>query len=606
MSCAASEPSRSARRTQRSPPASSDGGRGAFTASRGGRPARTSRTWRATSSATFCCASTVDPAMCGVSTVRGARRIAASAGSGSAGYTSSAAPAMRPASSASASASRSTISPRAQFTITAVGFSAARASRPMSPRVRSVSDAWREMTSASRNSTSSSTSSAPSARASPSVANGSWATMRISNAAARRATRLPTRPMPTRPRVLPCSSRPMSFPRVHSPRRTLASAVTTLRNRDRASASACSAAAVTLPVGALTTYTPRDVAAGTSMLSTPTPARPTIWSFGAASSSDAVTFVSLRTTSPSASASCVRSSSGPDGVRTSQRSRRRASPSAASGSATTTTVGMLLAAGRHRVGGLAPRGCPSCLRRRGARLTVRPEHGGDRLPRLDRLVEILEPLLERAEQRDDVLQGHETHVPDSCDLAFEPALAAGDDGVVVVTEDPDEIARVDPGGHAERRDAGRGVPLVGEDRQVERVQAAPRRVREISVPLQDRRLALLGHEPERFLERDEDADRRGGWRRALLELCLVRLEVEVRLRQVGAVVRLPGALAHRDHRDAGWRAPRLLRGGDEDVDAPLIDLELGTAGAGDAVDDEQAARLAHDLADLAERVQHTG
>src|SRR6266542_3944574 len=481
MSCAASEPSRSARRTQRSPPASSDGGRGAFTASRGGRPARTSRTWRATSSATFCCASTVDPAMCGVSTVRGARRIAASAGSGSAGYTSSAAPAMRPASSASASASRSTISPRAQFTITAVGFSAARASRPMSPRVRSVSDAWREMTSASRNSTSSSTSSAPSARASPSVANGSWATMRISNAAARRATRLPTRPMPTRPRVLPCSSRPMSFPRVHSPRRTLASAVTTLRNRDRASASACSAAAVTLPVGALTTYTPRDVAAGTSMLSTPTPARPTIWSFGAASSSDAVTFVSLRTTSPSASASCVRSSSGPDGVRTSQRSRRRASPSAASGSATTTTVGMLLAAGRHRVGGLAPRGCPSCLRRRGARLTVRPEHGGDRLPRLDRLVEILERLLERR---------------------------------------------------------------------------------------------------------------------------LVRLEVEVCLRQVGAVVRLPGALAHRDHRDPGWGAPRLLRGGDEDVDAPLIDLELGTAGAGDAVDDEQAARLAHDLADLAERVQH--
>src|SRR5437660_1208843 len=60
--------------------------------------------------------------MCGVNTVRGALRIFASAGRGSVANTSIAAPAIVPFSSAAASASRSTISPRAALTITAAGF----------------------------------------------------------------------------------------------------------------------------------------------------------------------------------------------------------------------------------------------------------------------------------------------------------------------------------------------------------------------------------------------------------------------------------------------------------------------------------------------------
>ena len=40
----------------------------------------------------------------------------------------------------------------------------------------------------------------------------------------------------------------------------------------------CSAAAIVLPVGALTTVIPAAVAASRSTLSTPTPARPTTWS----------------------------------------------------------------------------------------------------------------------------------------------------------------------------------------------------------------------------------------------------------------------------------------------------------------------------------------
>ena len=50
-----------------------------------------------------------------------------------------------------------------------------------------------------------------------------------------------------------------------------------------------------LEVGALTTMTPRAVAAGTSTLSSPTPARATTFSRGAAASASASIWVALRT-----------------------------------------------------------------------------------------------------------------------------------------------------------------------------------------------------------------------------------------------------------------------------------------------------------------------
>ena len=53
------------------------------------------------------------------------------------------------------------------------------------------------------------------------------------------------------------------------------------------------------PCGAFITTTPRCVAAATSMLSTPMPARPTTFSRGAASKRARVTLVAERTASPS-------------------------------------------------------------------------------------------------------------------------------------------------------------------------------------------------------------------------------------------------------------------------------------------------------------------
>ncbi len=62
---------------------------------------------------------------------------------------------------------------------------------------------------------------------------------------------------------------------------------------------ACSAADRALEPAAFTTTMPRRVAAATSTLSTPVPARPTTFRRAARSMRSAVTLVALRTTSAS-------------------------------------------------------------------------------------------------------------------------------------------------------------------------------------------------------------------------------------------------------------------------------------------------------------------
>ena len=140
--------------------------------------------------------------------------------------------------------------------------------------------------------------------------NGSCATIFIPSAAARAATARPMRPKPMIPSVFPCSSAPMKRLRSQFAAFTLLFACATLRASDTSKAIVCSAVVIVFPSGAFITTIPRVVAAGTSMLSTPTPARPTTRSFSALSIKLAVTFVSLRTTRPSQSASASFSASG--------------------------------------------------------------------------------------------------------------------------------------------------------------------------------------------------------------------------------------------------------------------------------------------------------
>ena len=144
--------------------------------------------------------------------------------------------------------------------------------------------------------------------------NGSYATSRIWNAFARSATSLPIRPRPTMPSVLSASSTPSHFERSHRPATSAACACGTLRAWLSSSAIVCSAAEMMFDCGAFTTITPRAVAAGTSTLSSPMPARPTTTRSVPASSTSAVTCVAdrmisaLAPTIASSSVSGVRSS----------------------------------------------------------------------------------------------------------------------------------------------------------------------------------------------------------------------------------------------------------------------------------------------------------
>ena len=104
------------------------------------------------------------------------------------------------------------------------------------------------------------------------------------------------------PTVFSYSSMPVYFDRFHSPFFSAAWAGETCRAAASISATASSAAETMLEVGALTTMTPDWVAALTSTLSRPTPARATTLSRGPRASASASTLVAERTRIASTSA----------------------------------------------------------------------------------------------------------------------------------------------------------------------------------------------------------------------------------------------------------------------------------------------------------------
>ena len=122
------------------------------------------------------------------------------------------------------------------------------------------------------------------------------------------ATRTPMRPRPTTPRVFSLNSTPVYLLRFHSPFFSAALACGMLRAVAISRPQASSAAVTMLDVGALTTITAALVAADTSTLSRPTPARATTFSFLAAAMASASTLVALRTRIASTSAIAGRSS----------------------------------------------------------------------------------------------------------------------------------------------------------------------------------------------------------------------------------------------------------------------------------------------------------
>ena len=262
------------------------------------------------------CASRVLAPRCGVTTTESSSNSGDDV-VGSASKTSSAAPAMTPSRIASASAASSTMPPRATLMIRSVGLALSRTSRPMIPFVSAVFGRWIVRKSDSATTWSSGSSSTPSWRPRSADTNGSKAMRRIPKARARSATSLPMRPRPAMPSVLSASSTPSQRLRSQRPATSAAWAWGTLRAWASSSAMVCSAAETMLLCGALTTITPRRVAASVSTLSRPIPARPTTSRSLPAASTSSVTVVAERMIRAWAPATASSSSAGDRPWRTS-------------------------------------------------------------------------------------------------------------------------------------------------------------------------------------------------------------------------------------------------------------------------------------------------
>ena len=103
---------------------------------------------------------------------------------------------------------------------------------------------------------------------------------------------------------------PVNLLRSHLPALRLSLALGTFRASDSISAIVCSAVEIVFPPGVFITTIPRRVAAATSMLSTPTPARTIALSRGWPSRISAVSCVPERITIPSALSSAWRKPGG--------------------------------------------------------------------------------------------------------------------------------------------------------------------------------------------------------------------------------------------------------------------------------------------------------
>ena len=138
---------------------------------------------------------------------------------------------------------------------------------------------------------------------------------------------------------------------------------------------------------------------------------------------------------------------------------------------------------------------------------------------------------------------------------------------------------------AERSSSGR------EELEAHRLDPGATGAAEAEVALERVVEAAVEQQPERDVERD---DERHGRREGAVDLLLrfaraFPVEVEARQRRPGDL--LPAGGRHGGGREPGRRHQRLLRAGDDDVEAPVVHLERHGAEARDGVDDDERTGL---------------
>src|SRR5919106_1018841 len=247
---------------------------------------------------------------------------------------------------------------------------------------------------------------------------------------------VPTRPSPITPRVLPWISTPWNRSRSQAPERRAALARGTFRASARRRAMVCSAAERMFDWGALTTMRPRRVAASTSTLSRPIPARAMTFRLDPASTTAASTRVCERTTRASYAPTASASPPAARSVRTSTScsSRRSSSPRSASGSVIRTLT--------------APPSGPAPLLGRGEDLLG----GGHAGAALRRVAHRLERELQGGQAPEDVEPLVPAQVADPEHLPLQRSLARRQDDPVVTADPGHQLVAVDALGGPNRGD----------------------------------------------------------------------------------------------------------------------------------------------------------
>src|SRR3954464_3304296 len=269
---------------------------------------------------------------------------------------------------------------------------------------------------------------------------------------ARCATSWPMRPKPSTPSVFSYSSTPLKDERSQAPPVSEPCACGTLRASASSIASVCSAAVITFDWGALATTTPRFVAASTSTLSTPTPARPTTLSRSARSIRSPGSLVADRIRIPSNSA--MRRSSSPSSQPTPSSTSRPASRSSCTPDSPIFSLTRTFTSGRRRD--------------RHARVEEDALRGGDAGPQLDLVAELAQRHLERGDRDHDVERAEVAAVGDARDLALQVALTARDRDAEAVAHELGHLGAVDRVGQRDRGDHVGALVAVAERVQLER------------------------------------------------------------------------------------------------------------------------------------------
>jgi hypothetical protein len=306
----------------------------------------------------------------------------------------------------------------------------------------------------------------------------------------------------------------------------------------------CSAAAIVLPVGALTTVIPARVAASRSTLSTPTPARPMTTSRAPAEMSSASTWTWLRTMSASYSGRIAAELvAGAADVFVDLVVRREEIDALARD-----------ALGDEDLHALVP--ATDMLRMPLDASAARWAAATSRA-RLDRTAELDRDLLEQRERAEDLLDGHGAEVTEAEDPALELALATGQHEAAIL-ECAVERLPVEAVGHRRGSHGPRVVTLVGEQLEAERGQTGARRRGACLVAGEDRLGAFLLHQPKALVDLEDDRDRRGERGLAVRGCCPMGTQVEVEAGHRGVFHRGPRPGRRRDHRQTRSRHPRLL------------------------------------------------